>query len=411
VKKAVNFMRGVICVEIESPNPTRFINVCAQNRIEFWRLKRVSANAVMAHMHMGGYKRLQDLAKSAGFTVRQIEKTGVPFFLRKVRKRYILLFGMAACLLTVHTMSLFIWEMRIHGNENVSTQLILDTLEVLGVSPGSFGMTIDTAMVQNDMILNIPELSWVAVNIHGSRIRVVVRERIPKPDIIDETRPVMIYASKPGEIVRVSVLEGKPVIAVGDIVEQDALLVTGMMDSLASGGRTVHAIATAYARTWYEKSAKMPLEAVIKAHTGNTHTRRSIVIAGRRINLFFNSRISMANYDKITSEGYLRLPTGNRLPISMIRVEYAEYIPQQSALSVSDAERILQERLLNALLEEIGDGEIVSSQFVTMVENGVVTVTLTAECIEQIAAARDFTEEELYEARMAPGLVEGESFD
>jgi similar to stage IV sporulation protein len=406
VKKAVNFMRGNICVEIECPSPTRFVNVCAQSGIEFWRLKRVSPNAVTAYMHIGGYRRLQSLAKSAGFTVRQIKKTGVPFFLAKVRRRYLLLFGMALCLLTVHTMSLFIWEMRVHGNENISTQLILAMLEELGVSPGSFGPSIEPAMVQNDMILRIPELSWIAVNIHGSRAQVIVRERIPRPDIIDETRPVMIYASKPGEIIRVSVLEGKPVIAVGDIAEQGDIIVTGIMDSIASGGRAVHAIAAAYARTWYEKSAKMPLEAVIKEHTGNTQTRRSIVIGGSRINLFFNSRISMANYDKITSEGYVRLPTGNRLPISMIRVEYVEYIPQKFALSVSDAERILQYSLLNALLEEIGDGEIVSSQFVTTVENGVVTVTLTAECIEQIAAARDFTADELYEAQMAPGLVD-----
>jgi len=407
VKKAVNFMRGVICVEIECPNPTRFVNVCAQSGIEFWRLKRISQNAVTAYMHIGGYRRLRGLAENAGFMVRQIKKTGVPFFLRKIRRRYALLFGMVLCLLAVHTMSLFIWEMRVHGNESISARLILDTLEELGVSPGSFGPAIDTAMVQNDVIIRIPELSWVAVNIHGSRVRVVVRERIPKPDIIDETRPVMIYAGKPGEIVRVSVLEGRQVIAVGDVVEQGDIIVTGLMDSLAYGGRAVHAIAAAYARTWYEKSAKMPLEAVIKEHTGNTHTRRTVVIMGRRINLFFNSRISMANYDRITSEGYLRLPTGNRLPVSMIRNEYVEYIPQISALSVSDAERILQESLLNALLEEIGDGEIVSSQFVTTVENGVITVTLTAECIEQIAVARNFTEEEWYDAQMMPGLVEG----
>jgi similar to stage IV sporulation protein len=96
------------------------------------------------------------------------------------------------------------------------------------------------------------------------------------------------------------------------------------------------------------------------------------------------------------------LPTGGTLPLTIVTDVYYEYIPHMSALSVSDAERILRESLLQSLYREVGQSEVISAEFTTEVENGVVTVTMKAECIEQIAAARDFTEEELWEARMMP---------
>jgi len=403
MKKALNFARGTIRVEVECRDPARFVNVCAQNEIEFWRLRKTSPTAVTAHIRRGGYRKFRSVSENAGFDIKTAKESGVPVFLRGIRKRYVLIFGMALCLLAVHMISLFIWELEVVGNVDVPAALILEALDEIGVGVGSFGPGVATMAVSNEVILRVPELSWVNINVRGSRARVIVRERIPRPDIIDERRPVMVFAEKPGEIVRMSVLEGSRVFTVGDTVEVGDVLVTGIMDSLSSGRRAVHAIAEVYALTRYEESAKMPLEAVIKEHTGNTQTRRSLVIAGRRINLFVNGRISWSYYDRITERRALRLPNGGTLPLTIVTDVYSQYIPHTSALSVSDAERILRESLLQSLYDEVGQGTVISVEFTTEVENGVVTVTMKAECIEQIAAARDFTEDELWEAQMIPG--------
>ena len=395
MKSAINYARGIVCVEVECRDPTRFLNVCAQNGIEFWQLNRISGTVVTAHMRVEGYRRLVPLADRAGFSLKQIKSAGAPVLLQKIRKRYVLLSGMALCLLAVHVTSLFVWELEVIGNKSIPARLILENLCDLGVGIGSFGPPITTSAISNEMILRIPELSWIAVNVRGSRAQVLVRERIPKPEIIDPNRPVMVYAAASGEIIRMNVLQGRKELTVGDMVNAGDVIVSGIMDSLSYGRRVVHAMAEVYARTWYEMSAKMPLETVIKQHTGNVVTRRAVNFMGRRINLFFNGRISLPYYDKITSRSILRLPTGRAMPLMLITEEYAEYMPILSALSVSDAETILQESLLTSLRETIGGGKIVSAQFTTQVSGGVVTVTLIAECVEQIAAARDFTEEEL----------------
>jgi similar to stage IV sporulation protein len=70
------------------------------------------------------------------------------------------------------------------------------------------------------------------------------------------------------------------------------------------------------------------------------------------------------------------------------------YEPVPSSLTKSEAEAILKSGLTARLRGEIGDGEILASDFETDEKNGVVTVTLRAECREQIARERDFTDSE-----------------
>lgn len=403
MKKAVNFFRGSIRVSVECPYPERLVNVCAQNDVEFWDLKRLSATTVHITMFIGGYRRLRALADKAGFEIRQVKKTGVPFFLWKIRKRYVLVAGMLLMFLSVWGMSLFVWEIDVRGNEKVPPQQILQALRELGVGIGSFGPSINSEAISNEMILRIPQLAWIAVNVSGSHADVLVRERVPKPPLTDETTPMMVCALKSGIIAKMSVLEGARVFTVGNTVQAGDVIVTGIMDSLASGKRMVHAMADVEARTWYELSCRMPLNTLTKTYTGDTITKTSVILAGNRINLYFNGRISFDNYDKITKENIIKLPTGNILPIAIVTEKYSEYTTAQTELAVLSAEEILQKRLLDRLKLQVTDGEIVKTEFITEMDNGVIRVTLKAECLEQIAAERPFTAEELAEAtRPAP---------
>jgi similar to stage IV sporulation protein len=399
MKKAVNYLRGNVRVLVECPYPERLVNICAQNGIEFWDLSRFSPTEVRITMHIDGYRRLSTIATKAGFEIRDVKKTGVPFFLWKLRKRYVLLAGVLMMFLTVWGLSLFVWEIDVKGNETLPSWQILASLRELGIGIGSFGPAISSEAISNDMLLKLPELAWIAVNVSGSHADVLVRERVPKPPILDEKAPVMVYALKSGIITKMSVLEGKNVCKVGDTVQAGDLLVTGIMDSLVSGRRTVHALASAYARTWYDLSAKMTLGAAEKTYTGEKQTKTALILAGYRVNLYFNGRISFEHYDKMTNENILKLPTGNVLPIAIVKENYKEYTMSDVRLSILRAEEILQKDLLGRLKAQLLDGEIVSAEFETSEQNDVLTVTLHAECLEQIAGSRPFTASELLEAQ------------
>jgi similar to stage IV sporulation protein len=398
MKQAVNYFRGSVRVSVECPYPERLVNVCAANDIEFWDLQRQSATEVHISVHIGGFRKLRNLAYGAGFEIKEVKKKGVPFTLWKLRRRYVLLAGMAVMFLAVWGMSLFIWEIDVVGNDRVPSSRILEELEKHGVGIGTFGPSVVSEAISNELILELPDLAWIAVNVTGSHAAVLVRERIPKPDILDENLPMMVCAVKPGIISKMSVLEGEYASRPGDTVEPGDVLVTGIMNSIASGKRTVHAMAEVYARTWYDLSAQMTLDMAQKSYTGEKQVKRAVIIAGNRINFYFNGGISFLHYDKMTSENALRLPTGNVLPLTFVTEEYKEYKETPAQMPLLDAQKILQQRLMDRLRLAIGTGEVVTTDYETSVKNGVITVTLHAECLEQIAKERPFTPEELVQA-------------
>jgi similar to stage IV sporulation protein len=149
----------------------------------------------------------------------------------------------------VWAMSLFVWEIDVYGNEKITTQQILSALEEQNVGIGSFGPSIVSEAISNDLILRIPELAWIAVNVYGSRADILVRERIEKPEIPDMDAPTMVYAVKPGIIVRTSVLQGVSALKPGDTVASGDILISGIMDSISHGKRTEHAMGEIWART------------------------------------------------------------------------------------------------------------------------------------------------------------------
>ena len=399
MKKALNYFRGSVNVLAECRYPERLVNACAANGIEFWDLRRLSPTAVRITVHRAGYRKLTELTREGAFELGEVRKSGVPYFLWKLRNRYVLLAGLLLMFVTVWTASLFIWEIDVKGNETVSSQELLAALRELGVGIGTFGPVVSSEALSNEMILKLPKLAWIAVNVSGSHADVLVRERVTKPDILDENAPVMVCAVKSGIISKMSVLEGKNSVKAGDTVQAGDILVTGIMDSLCSGRRTVHAMAEVTARTWYDLSAQMVLDTAGKTYTGEKRTRTAVIIAGHRLNFYFNGRISFEHYDKMTNESILKLPTGNILPITIVKERYSEYTEAGYQLGVLRAEELLQQDLLSRLKLQLRDGTIQKTAFETAVGDGVVYVTLHAECLEQIAAERPFTAEEVQQAK------------
>ena len=407
MKKAVNFFRGSVRATIECAYPERLVNLCALNDLEFWDFSRIGPTTVKLTMHLTGYRRLAGFADKADFTITEVKKLGVPFFVWRLRKRYILLAGAVAVFIAVWAMSLFVWQINVYGNEKVTTQQILSALAEQGVTLGAFGPSIVSEAISNDIILEIPELAWIAVNVYGSRADILVRERIEKPEILDEDAATMVCAVKPGIIEKMSVLEGSAAVTVGDAVAAGDILISGIMDSIAHGKRTVHAMGEIWARTWYDLSAQTTLNVYEKAYTGKTEKKTALIIAGKRINLYYNGGISFDEYDKITTEKYLSLPGGVVLPIAVVREVYTEYDRVVSKQTVLEAEQLLQSQLSDRLAL-MTDGEAVKTEYTTTLNDGVVTVMLSAECLEQIAQERTFTLDELLEAELPEETPEEE---
>ena len=398
MQKIINFFRGSVLYTVTGAFPERFLNLCAQNAVAFWGLEWLDDHTLRLCFARKDAKKARTLAEKVMCEAKAARRVGVPFFLAKVRRRYAFLAGLALAVAAVCVLSRFILTIEVTGNRAVSTAVILSELNRQGVRVGAYGPSIDEKVVSQEALLRIPALSWMAVNLHGTRAEVIVREKVPKPDIVDRTVPSHVVSAATGIITHMEVLEGQPLFQEGDTVLAGEILISGVIDvpepqyaDTDLGTRITHAMGNVWARTWRTLEARIPLEAQVKRYTGEEVTRYSLGILDRRLNFYGNSGISLDKYDKITSSHSLTLPGGRVMPL-VLRVErYRGYATEPVALDAEAARTLLEERLLERLDGLVGeDGEVLRTDFTVREENGILVVTLLAECREQIGRVVEF---------------------
>ena len=392
LNRLVNALRGSVRLEVTGAFPERFLNLCAQRGILFWNVEWMEATRLRLTVTWLGSGPARALGEKVLCTVTPAGQEGVPFFLARFRRRYALLVGLALSLAAVCVLSQFILTVEVEGNETVTTAEILTELRRQGLGVGAYGPGLNEEAVGRRALMNLPGLSWMSVNLHGTRAEVLVREAVEEPEISDGSRIGDIVARASGIITGIDPLSGEARFGVGDTVVEGDVLISGtvtldapMYSELENlGTMEVQAQGQVYARTWRTLTAAIPLEAQVKAYTGEEHSRWTLTMFGRRIDFFGNSGISFPEYDKISHTWTLTLPGGREMPLALTRETRRAYTLETAPVEGEAARALLEEELLRALRESVGDGEILQTSFAAAEEDGLLTVTLQAECTEEI---------------------------
>ena len=392
MRSVINFLRGSVCVAVSGPFPERFLNLCAQSGVGFWDLAWEGGQSLRLRVLRRDAGRAVELAERAGCTASLEGRAGLPAFLAGFRRRYALLAGLALALAAVCLLSQFILTVEVSGNETVPSAVILMELSRQGVRPGAYGPGLDLRRISQEALRRIDGLSWMSVNLHGTRAEVLVRERSPSPTPRDETTPAHVVAAADGVLEEVEVLEGQALFREGQAVLAGEIVISGAVDlkepqyaAVDAGQRLVHARGEVWAVTHRTLAACIPLEAQVKVYTGEEERRWSLSLLGRSVNFFGKASISSSGYDKMTTTHILTLPGGREMPLVLVETEYRAYETAAAPVRAAAARAMLEERLLERLTALIGaEGSVLSTAFSAEEEDGMLTVTLTAQCREQI---------------------------
>ena len=391
LNELVNRLRGQVWIRAESAFPERVLNLCGARDLAFWDLAWESPTAFTCRLSRRDWHTLRRAAANLDCTLSVVGREGAPYFLVRFRRRQVLLAGLALCAAGLCFGSFFVWEFRIEGNETVPTERILRALEQNGVHLGSFGLSLDGEDIRNHVLLEIPELSWLTVNVSGCRANVQVRERVFPPERIDDQTPMNVVARRPGMVLKVQALDGVAEVLKGSTVTQGQLLISGVEDTDTFGARILAGMGSVTARTWYTLQTPLPPNAMVRQATGESKTRISLVFGTHRVKFYANSSVETGNYDKITNRYPLRL-LGLSLPITLVTETWYAYelVPADSAAVQASMETVLTE-YLHSLVDPYGT--VKSTLFTVRSREG--TAVLTAECQEEIGQQVPiFTEEQ-----------------
>ena len=106
---------------------------------------------------------------------------------------------------------------------------------------------------------------------------------------------------------------------------------------------------------------------------------------GQRLDFYRNSSISWPFYDKINTVYPLVLPGEMELPVCWSVQKICGYQPRQVQVDRDAAQALLEQQLQVRLMKLLGeDGAVESVHFSAVVQDNWLTVTLHAQCREEI---------------------------
>jgi similar to stage IV sporulation protein len=270
--------------------------------------------------------------------------------------------------------SCFVWQIDVSGNENISASDILGALESEGFEAGTYYPGLDTALLANQILAKFPELSFFAVNLHGSRAEVIVREYTPAPEMIDENSPCDITASESGTILKLRVFEGSPAAAAGDRVVRGQTLIYG---------KGVHALGEAEAEVIREKTIAMPLKYYAKVYSGEELRQNYVKFGNLRLNLYFGTGNYPGKCDILVSEKRLKL-FSFELPFVRGQIRASFYERGERTLTAARAAAALRARF-DAELDNLPAGvAVIDVSYKASRKDGMVMMTQTLRTHQQI---------------------------
>lgn len=390
MRKLYDLVRGVAELEVSGAQPERILNYCAENGIEFWNASPCRDFSITFCVHASDADSLLAQNGKNGIAVKLISETGGRKLVLGAKRRAVFFLAFVLCVSLAAVSSLFLWKIEISGNDKLSDAEILRKLSECGVDYGAYWPALSSDEIRSRIVAEMPEIAWLSLNVRSSKAEIIVHERIDKPDIVNEKAPCDIIASKSGVIRKMSVLEGESAAIVGNAVAKGDVLVRGLMSSETGDERYVHSMAQVIADTWYEISAQTPLLEERKTEKSGRNTAFSLVIGKKRINFFSDSRNKYDSCDKINKLKYISLGDVFVLPVGYAVERTTQY--ETSLLPIDEDKAVgrMKESLKNELQRRIGDGQIVSAEYFVSKTDNVMTVTLRAQCTENIAKEADY---------------------
>ncbi|MBQ6936079.1 MAG: sporulation protein YqfD [Clostridia bacterium] len=247
----INLLRlilGFVEFEAKGGFPERFLNLCTVNGITLWQVQNDGVK-VKACTSIKAYKNIKKSARNSGMKVKIIRKRGFPFFVKNNRARVGVLVGISLVVLFLAMSSCMLWNIEVSGNTRIKSEVLMESLNNNGVRIGVLKSKIDTIAVQNELLDEYKDLSWVSINIFGTKAVLEVKENSEKPEMEDDKTPMNIVAGKDGQIVLVEGHKGTNIVKEGDVVVRGDLLISGVTLNSDGSEKTTHASGKVFAKT------------------------------------------------------------------------------------------------------------------------------------------------------------------
>ena len=330
-----------------------------------------------------------DILKKSDFEYEIEELPSIWKPLCTIKHRIGIIIGIIILIFALNYSSNIVWQINVEGNKNITDGEVIEELRAAGFDLGTFIPSIDYDNLHNKVLLNSQKLSWISVNITGNVANVKVKE-YKKAE--EKTSPLYtnIVASSDGYVVDVSVLNGKKVVSVGDVVKKGDILIGGIINSQSQGTRLEMAQGSVKAYVNKEINIKIHFSYEKKVYNEEKYVNKIYKIYNFPIKFSSKYGNQSAFYDTIEKKEQLCLFGISKLPIEITKTTYYGYLLIPVKLSVDEAQELASLRLREQLDVFLLDAELVSKSINTYYDEEYFYLNCSMYCLEDIAQVQEY---------------------
>ena len=372
---------GWVVWEAEGGAAERLLNLLTNGQIRTWRFRH-GVGTLYGCCFARDYKKLRPYARKTGMRVRVKEKHGLPFWLRRYRLHSGLLVGTAAACALLLFLSGRVWVVSIGGIAEEKLPAVAQTLESLGVRIGARTKAIDQLSLQFEALEQLPDVSWLAVNMEGCIAHVEVVERLVGEPTRENIVASNLVASRDGRIVNVTVLSGQKTVQVGDGVAEGALLASGVVDTTV-GPLLRRSMGIVLAETTHTIRVEVPLAETLLLPSGEEVVQSDLLFFGLRIPLYANLPV-LGDY-VLQEENRPILLNDVALPVGLYQHRYTLLQPTPVIRTEEQAAALARERLQEQEMTELATVTVRSRTETAELAGDRYVLICAYDCVENIA--------------------------
>ncbi len=377
----LKFLQGYVKIKLSGYAPERFLNLCSNHNILIWNLEYEEDNYVFC-ISVRGLKQLKPILKKTRTTFVILERTGLPFLMRRYRKRKLFFAGIVLCCGLLYGMSLFVWKIEINGNLHETDSNILKFLEENKVYHGLPKSKINCEEIEEELRAGFGDIIWASAKLEGTMLIIDVQENLATNQQAKEQEgadsgPSDLVADKEAVIYSILTRQGTPYVEKGSKVQPGDLLVEGKnpvyndSEEIASYQYCV-SDADILGITEYQYEDRFSMWYDEKVFTGKESGAWGIRLFSTQVKLphFFRK---FTDYDTITDEYDIKIGETFYLPLAFTKETSKEYRTERKQYTKKEAEQAAKAKL-DQFCEEL------AQKGVQIMENNVMIITDGKSC-------------------------------
>ena len=363
------YVRGYLKIRITGYSPERFLNLCKNKKIAVWGLLS-DRNAYVMYINISGFRKLKPILKKTQTKVSIEERIGLPFFFYKYRKRKLFFVGFIFCLFLIYSMTFFVWNIDLQGNQAITDNVLLEFLNTKEIKHGMFKYQVDCEQIVKDIRKEFDNIMWVSASMKGTRLFIHVKENTDTFEVQEEEETACdIVAEETGIVKSIITRSGVPLVKAGDEVHVGDILVSGTVDVLNDAKEVVSKkMVTADADIVLERTIQYEDELskiyYKKEYSDKKRTISFVKIGSYTLQLGWK-KLSYENYDQKSTEKQLKIGENFYLPLYIGQKRYFEYQEKKMEYSEAEMEKLLQDRF-KKYCKDLGEDVVILEDYLVI---------------------------------------------